>query len=84
METMKGLNTKESTLDEGQLKVLISGQLLFRDKTFEEATKNPNWRNKYKLSINEHSQWLEWAVNTLTSKYHMESRLKRSSISTPF
>lgn len=71
---LKGLNTKEANLNEDQIKELVSGQLRFLNKDFEEATKNMNWRNENQLSYNEYSEWLNWAIDLLTSKYYMEER----------
>lgn len=71
---MRGLNTKEASLNNDQIKELVSKQLQFRDETFDEATKDPNWRSKNSITPNEYSEWLEWAVNHLVSRYDMEEK----------
>jgi len=74
MEMMKGLNLKGSTLNEGQLEELISGQLRYKGKTIEEISKNPSWRTQNRLTLSEYREWCSWAVDLLTTKHFLDEK----------
>lgn len=81
MELLKGLNTKVSSLSEEQLRELISGQLRFREKKFEDVMRDPDWRSNNSLSHSEFQEWIDWGVNYLVKEHHMEEKEAQIQIS---
>lgn len=61
-------------ITEEQTETIIKKQFYYCEKSYEKAIKDPNWRRNNVLTLNEHTEWMEWTVNYIIETRNINER----------
>lgn len=60
---------------------LISKQLSFCGKSFDETLKNPAWKTTNSITKDQFNEWLDWGVNFMVENLNLDRRKAEQEMS---